>query len=322
MDVLVDCAGAVMGGARRFLDELMAWLARNPALPVRLTGLGRRVGASYLAGREIRAMHGRHQRVIALNNVGFVGCTAERWVLLRNPLHFLTPREKAEISHVLGARMRAQTHVVRLAARRADVIVVPTGEMGGRVLAYLPGLADRLMVAPHPISPRPPAPRIPGLVVCPVLLAPWKGMRRHLDVLEKAVRELRTTCPIPVDVRVTATRAELESLGHGSDCMLQPVGRLSISDLDALVCQSHATYYPTTIESFGYPLAEARANGQAVVGQDTPRTREVAGPALVPFAEETPQEVAAALRKAVEAPPPPPDPASFCPDTYFGRWLA
>jgi hypothetical protein len=48
----------------------------------------------------------------------------------------------------------------------------------------------------------------------------------------------------------------------------------------------------------------------------------VAGGALVPYDEETPDAVAAALRKAVAEPPPAPDPGPFCPDVYFRRWLA
>jgi len=322
VEVFVDCAGAAMGGAKRFLNELVAWLGRHPEAPVRLLGQDRAIGARHLVAREIPMFGRRPDRAVALNNVGFVGTAGERWVLLRNPLHFVTPAEAGELPRQTAQRMRTQTRIVRLAARRADVIVVPSSEMGERVRAHLPTLADRLVVMPHPLSPRPRHQTAPGLVVCPVLLAPWKGMSRHLDLLESAVRELRSASSVPLDVRVTATKEELAALGHGNECVLRPVGRLPAGDLDKLLSRAQVIYYPTTIESFGYPLAEARANGQPVVGHDTQRTREVAGQALVPFAEQTPQAVATALYEAVEKPPPPPDPGPFSPDIYFGRWLA
>lgn len=91
----MDCAGAVMGGARRFLGELRAWLVRNSAVSIELGGLGRAISVGHLASREIRALRGRHRRVVALNNVGFVSPLAKCWVLLRNPLHFLMPSEDA-----------------------------------------------------------------------------------------------------------------------------------------------------------------------------------------------------------------------------------
>ena len=61
------------------------------------------------------------------------------------------------------------------------------------------------------------------------------------------------------------------------------VGRLVLDDLAPLWSQSRAIYFPTSVESFGYPLAEARVNGQPVIALDTPQNREIAGPALFGF---------------------------------------
>ena len=44
--------------------------------------------------------------------------------------------------------------------------------------------------------------------------------------------------------------------------------------------RSRAIYFPTDLESFGYPLAEARVSGQPVIARDTALNREIAGPAL------------------------------------------
>ena len=44
--------------------------------------------------------------------------------------------------------------------------------------------------------------------------------------------------------------------------------------------RSRAIYFPTGLESFGYPLAEARVSGQPAIARDTAQNREIAGPAL------------------------------------------
>jgi glycosyltransferase involved in cell wall biosynthesis len=316
VDVLVDCAGAVVGGARRFLDELTRWLASNPA-PVSLHGVDRPIGAGYLAGREWHSRRRQYRRVVALNNLSFVTAPAERWVLLRNALHFPLRGEHPELPARAARRVAVESAVVRLTARRADVVVTPTSGMAERVTHHLPGLAGRVVVAPHPVSPRPRTAVVPGLVVCPVLFAPYKRMDQHLTVLDAAVRRLSA----PLDVRVTATRDELVAAGLGDAHRLRPVGRLAPGHLAGLLARAQVIYYPTTLESFGYPLAEARANGQPVLAPDTMQAKEVAGPALVPYASATPDAVAAALAAALAGPAPPPDPAPFCPDTYFRRWF-
>jgi glycosyltransferase involved in cell wall biosynthesis len=317
VDVLVDCAGATVGGIRRFLDELTRWLAVNPA-PVTLHGVDRRVGAGHLAGRELFARRRRHRRVVALNNLGFLAAPGERWVLLHNALHFPLPGERPDLPPRTARRVAAKAAMVRMLARRADVVVTPTAGMAERVTHHLPALGRRVVVVPHPVTPRPRTTAVPGLVVCPVLFASYKRMDRHLAVLDAAVERL----PAPPDVRVTATPEELADAGLAGARHLRPVGRLAPGHLAGLLARAQVIYYPTTLESFGYPLAEARANGQPVLAPDTVHAKEVAGPALVPYSESTPDSVAAALADALAGPAPRPDPAPFSPDAYFRRWLA
>ena len=50
-----------------------------------------------------------------------------------------------------------------------------------------------------------------------------------------------------------------------------------------LWARSRVIYFPTEIESFGYPLAEARVHGQPVIAPDTEQNREIAGAALFGF---------------------------------------
>lgn len=322
MDVLIDCAGAPFGGARRYLDELTGWLAHNPAAPIRLVGVGRRVGARHLILREIQAFREGGRRVVALNNVGCVATRAERWLLLANALQFPLPGEDMHISAALARRLAAKAAVVRFTARRADVVVVPASSMAERVLHHIPSLSRHLVITPHPVSPRPTTPVSPGLVVCPVMFEPYKRMGHHLAILAKAVEQLRQTHGRRLDVRVTATREEFEEVRLRSDGPFTPVGRLPTDEVAKLLSRAEVIYFPPTLEAFGYPLAEARVNGQPVVAPNSTHTREVAGPALVPYDEESVDAVAAALSRAIEGDPPQPDPAPFCPDSYFRRWLA
>ena len=97
------------------------------------------------------------------------------------------------------------------------------------------------------------------------------------------------------------------------------MGRLGLDDLRQLWARSRAIYFPTGIESFGYPLAEARVCGQPVIARDTGQNREIAGPALCGYtpgdADSLRDATLRALTKDV-----PPDPAPFEPDAYFS-WL-
>ena len=61
------------------------------------------------------------------------------------------------------------------------------------------------------------------------------------------------------------------------------MGHLSPHDMQKLRRRSRAIYFPTSIESFGYPLAEARVDGLPVIARDTAQNREIAGPALCGF---------------------------------------
>lgn len=318
--VLVDCAGARMGGALRFLTELDAYLARRPASDIVVVGRNRSLTPAWLVRRESLT---RHRRVVALNNAGFVATRGERWVLLRNLLHFLPPDEVAELPGGLPATIVRQAPVVRACARRADVIVVPTTLMAEQVQRVLPSLASRIAVRPHPLSRPPLGPaetRDPQGFLCPVLFEPFKAMGRRLRSVNEAARKVTEQTGQDVTVTVTATDDEARAEGLGQCGQLRFVGRLAPDQLAPLQRAHAALLYPTKVESFGYPLAEARLAGLPVVARGTPQTREVAGPVLVPYQREHPDELAEAMRLALTARPPRESTNPFDPNQYFD-WL-
>ena len=299
-----------MGGAARFLDELKRWLARGRHPEVRLVGEGRSLSPQWLVRRDLTARSGLR---VALNNVSFVGL-GERRTLLRNALHWLNDDERAQHTAGLPRSFAAEVRIVRATARRADRLVVPCTAMADRVAAAAPHLADKLVVRHHPLTALPaPDESVPRAILVPVLLAGYKRMDRHLVALLAA---LDRTGDRETEVRVTA-RADQLPPELARDPRVELLGPLSTQDIAEEWGRCALVYYPTGLESFGYPLAEARASGRHVIAQDSKQNLEIGGPALRGFTVDDPSSLAAAVEDAVSMPLPSPDPAPFDPDRYF-----
>ena len=312
--VVVDAAGGQIGGAARFKVELHRYLAHTGRQDVRIIGAERQVDPAWLLRREAARPTGG--RRIALNNVSFVGPGGERWALLRNPLDFLTEDEKVALEPAQQPANQRRASIVHLAARRADVLVVPSAGMARRVTRTLPGLTDRVVVRHHPVSADsiPHLPPEPG-ILCPVLFSPHKGMLERITDLLTAIDDVADAA---VRLRVTADQEEVPA-GLAHHPRIDVVGRLSHKALGEMWARSQAIYFPTEIESFGYPLAEARVHGQPVIALDNEQNREVAGDALCGFIAGRLDTLRCANERALTTEVAP-DPAPFDPGAYFG-WL-
>lgn len=310
----IDLAGGKVGGAARYRTELCAYLARRDRRDVKLIGASRQLSLAWLAAREATAV--RRSRRIALNNVGFLTPGGARWTLLVNALHFLTGPELAALDAPLRAEISRQARIVHQAARRSDVLVAPCAAMADRIAAVLPDVTDRLTTRMHPISARAGAPARPrgALILCPVLFAPYKQMAERIgewvaaidDAMDDSVRLIVTASAAEVPASLTSPR-------------LRFVGRLGVDRMQDLWHRSRAVYFPTSVESFGYPLAEARASGVPVIARDMPQNREIAGPALCGYTAGDPDSLLRATEAALSATPEP-DPGPFDPDAYFD-WM-
>jgi glycosyltransferase involved in cell wall biosynthesis len=312
--VTVDIAGAQMGGAARFGAELHRYLRQTGRQDIRVIGTARSIDPAWLVRREMtRPNRGRR---VALNNVSFVAPGSERWTLLRNALHFLTNDESARLDPSLRAATVRDAAVVRLAARRADVLVVPSTAMADRVTRILPRARSRITVRPHPVSADaiPRLPRDPA-ILCPVLFAPYKHMTQRLTELLTAIEDYADAS---VRVRVTADRCDVTPELACSP-RIEFVGQLGQHELRQLWGRSRAIYFPTGLESFGYPLAEARVSGHPVIARDTGQNREIAGPALCGFVPGDGASLQRAIERALTTEPVP-DPVPFDPGAYF-HWL-
>jgi glycosyltransferase involved in cell wall biosynthesis len=312
--VLVDVAGGPMGGAARFRDELYLYLTRTGRKDVKVIGSERRVDPTWLLHRE--ALGSVRVRRVSLNNVGFVAPGGERWTLLGNALHFLNDDEVSHLDPSLRTIARHQAPIVRLAARRSDVLIAPCSAMADRVTRVLPSVKKRLVVRMHPVSTGPIPSRPHGkLILCPVIFSPYKHMAERLTEWVEAVDK-----HIDPEVRlvVTASPSEVPDSLAGSP-RIEFVGQLQHAKLVELWADSRAIYFPTGLESFGFPMAEARVSGWPVIARDTAQNREIAGQAHCAFTVGDENSLRQATELAMTANVSP-DPAPFDPDAYFD-WM-
>jgi hypothetical protein len=303
-----------MGGAARFKAELDLYLERTGRQDVQIIGEGRHVSAAWLAARE-KANYAKSRRV-SLNNVSFISPGGARWTLLRNPLDFLTAEERSKVNFSNRPQIWRRVPIVRLAARKADVIVTPSTAMAERVTRILPTLRNRIIVRPHPVSgDSVRRNQSDHAILCPVLFSPYKDMvTRILEWITATDKYIDPS----IRLIVTANRDEVpDSLAHNP--RIELAGRLDHKDIRRLWARSTVIYFPTLIESFGYPLAEARVNGQPVIALDTPLNHEVGGQMLYSFAPGDLDSLRNATQLALLAAPVP-DPGPFDPNAYFD-WL-
>lgn len=314
--IVVDVAGASVGGSGRFLSELDAYLPGCPfEESIQIIGRSRPLTPSWLLRREQLA-RGAKMR-IALNNASFISTGGRNVVLLRNVLHFSNSAEFRMHNFVPSMELRSQIPIIRGAARRANRIVVPTTAMAERVIRHVPSLEKAIEVRGHPVSQKAWA-GMPGMyeigVLVPIIPSPYKHLDQHVDALVSATDGRYATA---VPITVTAEKAELPIAAQHP--RVRFIGRLSAAELEWYWQHSLAVYYPTTLEAFGYPMAEARVNGRYVIAQDTPHAREVAGSALCPFTLGDEASLAQAVDRAISSVPVP-DGESNDPNGYF-NWL-
>jgi hypothetical protein len=293
---VADCAGALMGGARRYLDELEGWLTRV-CPPVEILGRQRRLDGSWLIRREAKARCSGAPHALALNNVSFLSTSGTRTVLLRNALHFADP---AELGHWPGDRgMARQAALVHLAMRRADRMVVPSASMANLVTSRCTWASNRVEVLHHPVSDGPVTERVPGTIICPVLDAPYKHLGERLTEAVDALDVLIRGGEDGLSLSLTMSEEEAYRNLVSQPSWVRLLGRLSTATLLGHIERASVIFYPCTVESFGYPLAEARIRRVPVVAPDTALAREVAGDALVGYEPGCRESLQEAFREAL-----------------------
>lgn len=313
---VVDTAGAVMGGAAKYLGELRRYLIRSDRADVQLVGMDQTLTPMWLAKREWSARQAPLR--IALNNAGYVNKRGTNVTLLRNALHFAEPAELQELGYRRPHSLVLQTQLVRAAARRSEVLVVPCKAMADRVTRCEPKLADRIVVRPHPVTQSEWAGSRTiddGVILIPILNAPYKRLHLHVANLLKASENLPG---LHVRIRITAIDTDFPR-ELAINPQVEFMGPLSRNELESAWEHAAVIYFPTQLESFGYPLAEARSNGLPVIALETRQNREIAGDALRGFDLKNLSSLREAILSSLTTTQEP-DPQPFDPDEYFD-WL-
>lgn len=307
MTALIDLAGShAGGGAGRFRAQVFDCGRETQAI-----GLDTFLTSQWLLKRELAARGA--DRVVAGNNASFLTAGGERWVMARNANHFMTDDEHRRTWHTMPRSFRAQVPYIRASMRRADVIVAPSQSMADRIIHILPALEPRITVRFHPLRPPHREQAIGRHILCPIVPSPYKYLPKRLTALQQAL-------PENTDLTVVAT-ADPADMPEAlvSDPRFSFVGLLKHDELARRYADAVAVYYPTDVESFGYPLAEARASGTPVIALDAAHNHDVAGRMLCGFTEGDRESLAAAVERAsteeFTA-----DPEPFDPEAYF-NWM-
>lgn len=319
--IVVDQAGSPHGGAGRFRRELVEYAGLNDDARFEIIGLHTYLTPGWLGERELRAVGARKK--IALNNASFLGPGGEKTVVLQNVIHFSDHQEQRSIGYSPSRRMRLQIPIIRAGALRADRLIVPTGEMLKRVAQILPSTRNRIEVKALPLS----TPRWKGAQPPknPIILMPqtpqrYKPLEFHVQRLHDAI-EL-----IGEDITIVCTCSSEELPKVAKLPRVTCIGRQTHEQMDMWYGRAQAVYFPTTYESFGYPVAEARAGGRWLIGQNTEQNREIAGNSLLGFDVANLDSLAeAVLRIGDPQPQPHPepfDPVRFFDDVIFGNSIA
>ncbi|QOH58100.1 hypothetical protein C6Y44_20610 [Rhodococcus rhodochrous] len=228
----------------------------------------------------------------------------------------MSDEEWAASRQHFSPKFRAQIPIVRAALLRSDLLVVPSQSMAERVLRVHPKLHDRVVVRFHPLL-QPPRRRPTGegrkVILCPVVPSPYKDLDTHLTAIARALSGRE-------DIEVVMTMSPADAPPKLRERKLfRFCGVLPREDLEEIYSTCAAVYYPTLVESFGYPLAEARAAGIPVIAQDIAHNRDIAGGALFGFQYADDESLADAVDRALDTDLIA-DPAPFDPESYF-KWL-
>ena len=125
-----------------------------------------------------------------------------------------------------------------------------------------------------------------------------------------------------IRLTVTLTERELAGSGHDYPEWVRPIGRVTDTEISREFDKASVVFFPCIVESFGYPLAEARVRRLPVVAPNNPLSREVAGDALVGYSIGSRTSLTSALIQALDTNLSSLTQNPYDPDRYFQSLLS
>jgi glycosyltransferase involved in cell wall biosynthesis len=180
------------------------------------------------------------------------------------------------------------------AARRADVVVVPSGFVRDRAVAALGLDPARVSAVPHGVDHSVFFPiqvaREP-FVLYPARVWPHKNHARLLAAFAK----VRTERP---DLELVLTGGGTEAFAGTAGVIAR--GAIAQAELVDLYRRASCVVFPSLYEGFGAPPLEAMACGTPVAASNAGSLPEVCGDAAVLFDPHEPEAIAAGVSEAID----------------------
>jgi glycosyltransferase involved in cell wall biosynthesis len=313
---VVNGTNARAGGGSVFAEHVIPTLRRElESSGVELVvhaPMGRRTSVAIVTAHA-NALRRRRvpDLVINLGNIALALPRGPQWLMVRNRL-LVDPVERRR-----NSRNRVRSQVLRWSMRASEVWIVPSSAMAAAVQDFARELDMRvreIWVLPHG-QPNPPAPRLrsPRSGAMRILYPAIPALHKNFQTLLEAVRLLRSS---GVDARVTltVTEQELQRLTNdappSADAWVHYLGRVEHVLVRELYQTHDVVAFPSTCESFGLPLIEARAAGLPVVASDLDVFRELGDEHVYLCPPDEASVWAHVLRRVCETGPPTPQPVT------------
>jgi len=184
--------------------------------------------------------------------------------------------------------IRRMAHLLPAVLRRASIVIAVSNFTREEVAAWLPDVADRIVVIPNGSHQRSIAPSDPGLAPGPpyALMLGTLEPRKNVALALDAMRILRAR---GVELRLVlagsaSPRFDLEDnlrrRGLGAPEIVN-TGYIDDARMAALMAGARLLAFPSLYEGFGMPIIEAMESGVPVVGVKAGATPEIAGDAAM-----------------------------------------
>jgi glycosyltransferase involved in cell wall biosynthesis len=247
----------------------------------------------------------------------FHGTTNTLPLLLGTPsvvtIHDLAFLHYAE--HVRRRRYHYLRQMVRRARRQARFVITPSEATRVDVLELLGGDPERTVAIPLGVDERfrsPPEERRGetreryGLeepfVLAVGTVEPRKNLVRLIEAMTLLADEYPHLLALAGPTGWLSQGVEAAISGSGISKRIRRLGFVADDDLPALYAAATAVAVPSLYEGFGLPVLEALASGAAVVTSNVSSLPEVAGDAAVLVDPTSAADIAAALRRLIDAP--------------------
>jgi glycosyltransferase involved in cell wall biosynthesis len=197
---------------------------------------------------------------------------------------------------------------VRAAARRADVVIVPSHATAGDVEERYDIDTDRIRVTPLaaslPENRDDPAEAVralgiePPFVLCPATIEPRKNQVRLIRAYRQVAPDVPHALVLagPDGWGTDDVGTELRRPGPGR---VIRTGHVPEAQLDALYRAADLVAYPSLYEGFGLPIVEAMGRGVPVLASTTPAVAETAADAALLVDPEDVAAIAEGLGRAL-----------------------